>query len=85
MAQEFFAAFGHDSLGTVGTATTNNSGDMEGILMVAAQALEQRTSALEKEKEILKQTLEELKSQNAVLNARLQALEQSPAGIARTQ
>jgi len=85
VAQEFFAAFGHDSLGTVGTATTINSGDMEGILMVAAQALEQRTSALEKEKEILKQTLEELKSRNAVLNARLQALEHSPAGIARTQ
>jgi len=55
---------------------------MEGILMVAAQALEQRTSVLETEKEILKQTLEELKSQNAVLNARLQALEHSPAGIA---
>jgi hypothetical protein len=43
VAQEFFAAFGHDDVGTVGTPTTINSGDMEGILMIAVQALEKRT------------------------------------------
>src|SRR5262249_56449669 len=30
VAQEFFTAFGHDAVGTVGTPTTINSGDMEG-------------------------------------------------------
>jgi hypothetical protein len=28
MAQEFFAAFGHDEVGTIGTPTTINSGDI---------------------------------------------------------
>ena len=40
VAQDFFAAFGHDDIGTVGTSTTINSGDMQGILMIAVQALE---------------------------------------------
>jgi hypothetical protein len=43
VAQEFYAAFGHDSMGTIGTPTTINSGDLEGILMIAVQALEKRT------------------------------------------
>jgi hypothetical protein len=44
MAQDFFAAFGHDEVGTIGTSTTINSGDLAGILMVAVQALEKRTA-----------------------------------------
>jgi Chaperone of endosialidase len=64
MAQDFFAAFGHDSIGQIGTETTINSGDMAGILMIAVQALEKRTAEL-KEKE----------AQIAVLAARLDALE----------
>jgi len=46
-AQEFFAAFGDDGVGTIGTETTINIGDMTGIMMVAIQALEQRTNNLE--------------------------------------
>jgi hypothetical protein len=61
MAQDFFAAFGHDAVGTIGTPTTITSGDLDGILMLAAQALEKRT--VEQEKEI------------AQLKARLEALE----------
>jgi hypothetical protein len=44
VAQEFFAAFGHDAVGTVGTPTTINSGDLEGILLIAVQALERRSA-----------------------------------------
>ena len=44
VAQEFFTAFGQDTVGTIGTPTTLNSGDLEGILMVAVQALEKRTA-----------------------------------------
>jgi hypothetical protein len=61
VAQDFFAAFGHDDVGTIGTPTTITSGDLDGILMIAAQALEKRT--VEQEKEI------------ANLKARLAALE----------
>ena len=68
MAQEFFAAFGNDGVGTIGTPTTINSGDMAGILMIAAQTLEKRTE--EQTEEIKK-----LKAENAELNARLEKLE----------
>jgi hypothetical protein len=43
MAQDFFAAFGQDGVGQIGTETTINSGDLAGILMIAVQALEKRT------------------------------------------
>lgn len=46
MAQDFFAAFGHDGVGTIGTPTTINSGDMAGILMIAVQALEKQDREL---------------------------------------
>jgi hypothetical protein len=46
MAQDFFAAFGNDGVGTIGTPTTINFGDMAGILMIAVQALEKRTDEL---------------------------------------
>jgi len=42
MAQDFFAAFGNDGVGQIGTETTINSGDMAAILMIAVQALELR-------------------------------------------
>ena len=64
VAQDFFAAFGHDGIGTIGTDTTINSGDMEGILMIAVQALEKRTSELAT-----------LKAENTDLKARLERLE----------
>ena len=64
MAQDFFAAFGYDGVGQIGAETTINSGDMAGILMIAVQALENRTAEL-KQKE----------AQMALLAARLEALE----------
>ena len=64
MAQDFFAAFGQDGVGQIGTETTINSGDMAGILMIAVQALEKRTAEL-KQKE----------AQIAAQAARLEALE----------
>ena len=68
MAQDFFAAFGHDGVGTIGTDTTITSTDMDGILMIAAQALEKRTLKQEKE-------MNALRAENADLKARLAALE----------
>ena len=58
MAQDFFAAFGHDGIGTIGTETTITSTDMDGILMIAAQGLEKRTEALTAENADLKARLE---------------------------
>jgi hypothetical protein len=81
MAQDFFAAFGHDGVGQVGSDTTINSGDMAGILMIAVQALEKRTGEL-KQKEtqiaVLASKVEELKAKHAYFEtvaARLEALQ----------
>ncbi len=71
VAQDFFAAFGRDAVGTIGTPTTITSGDLDGILMIAAQALEKRT--------------EELKEQNAQLRAKLEALERRIGNSALSQ
>ena len=81
MAQDFFAAFGHDGVGQIGSETTINSGDLAGILMIAVQALEKRTAEL-KQKEaqiaVLASKVEELKAKHAYFEtvaARLEALE----------
>jgi hypothetical protein len=37
MAQDFFAAFGKDGIGQIGTETTINSGDLAGILISAVR------------------------------------------------
>ena len=46
MAQDFFASFGRDAIGTIGTPPTINSGNMAGILMIAVQALEKQNAEL---------------------------------------
>jgi hypothetical protein len=40
MAQDFFAAFGNDKIGTIGTPTTITGNDLAGILLIAVQTLE---------------------------------------------
>jgi Chaperone of endosialidase len=81
MAQDFFAAFGNDGVGRIGSETAINSGDMAGILMIAVQALEKRTAEL-KQKEaqiaVLASKIEELTANEAyfaTVAARLEALE----------
>ncbi len=49
MAQDFYEAFGQDAVGTIGTPTTINSGDMAGILMSAVQALDAENATLRAE------------------------------------
>ena len=89
MAQDFYAAFGHDGVGQIGTETTINSGDMAGILMIAVQALEKRTAEL-KQKEaqiaVLQAQVEDLKAKHAsvveTVAARLERLEAAAARAA---
>jgi hypothetical protein len=85
MAQDFFAAFGEDGIGKIGTPTTITSTDLDGILMIAAQALEKRT--IEHEKRAMKQgkEMEALKAENADLKARLGAVERRIGGDALTR
>src|SRR5262249_43382492 len=87
MAQDFFAAFGHDRVGQIGSETTINSGDLAGILMIAVQALEKRTAEL-KQKEaqfaVLQSEVKDLKAKLAyfeTMAARLEALESQKSHI----
>jgi hypothetical protein len=65
MAQDFYAAFHLDG---VGNNTTINTIDIDGVNMVAIQALEKRTTQLQQENDQLKKQLESM-------NQRLEALE----------
>ncbi|MEO7311466.1 MAG: tail fiber domain-containing protein [Chitinophagaceae bacterium] len=47
MAQEFFKAFGHDALGSIGSDTLISSADIDGVMMISIQALEKRTQKME--------------------------------------
>jgi len=67
MAQDFFAAFGHDGAGTVGTSTTITSGDVDGVLLLAMKAVEQRTADLRRENALLRASVDELRGE---LNSR---------------
>ncbi len=78
MAQDFFAAFGQDGIGTIGTDTTITSTDMDGILMAAAQALEKRSGEQKKE-------IEALRDETAGLRARLEAVERIIGSKAASQ
>ncbi|MGG7662670.1 tail fiber domain-containing protein [Dyadobacter sp. BHUBP1] len=65
MAQDFFKAFGYDSYGTIGTDTTINQADLEGVNLIAVQALVKRTQQLrEKHRELLLE-IESIKTQLA--------------------
>jgi len=61
MAQEIFHYFGNDGIGTIGCDTLLTSADMDGIMMIAIQALEKRTSENRK-LELRIQKLEEEKA-----------------------
>lgn len=83
MAQEWFAAFGHDGVGTIGNDTTLASADVDGVLCIAVQALEKRTSELREEMakvSRLRQQLTALQEEKAVevdeLRSQLSALRQ---------
>jgi len=69
MAQDFYAAFGHDGVGRVGTPTTINSGDEAGILMLAVQALETRTTEQQARETHLGQLLQTQQQRIATLEA----------------
>src|SRR5262245_25809962 len=81
MAQDFFAAFGHNGVGQIGSETTINAGDLVGILMIAVQALEKRTTELKQQEAqmaVLASQVEDLKARHPsfeTVAARPEALE----------
>jgi hypothetical protein len=72
MAQDFYAAFGKDSYGTIGNDSTINQADMEGVSFVAIQALVHRTDELQKRVKDLEAANANLTSENGALKAELE-------------
>ncbi len=75
MAQEFFAAYGHDGVGVIGTDTTIATADADGVLFIAAQALERRTREQQARIEALEAELAAVRDRAAATEARLATLE----------
>ncbi len=71
MAQDFYAAFGKDSYGTVGNDTTIAQADMDGVSFIAIQALEIRTAELQKKVAELEKNNKVLVAENTQLKASL--------------
>jgi hypothetical protein len=91
MAQDFFAAFGHDGVGTIGTDTTITSTDFDGINFAAIQALVERTEQLRqkdgqleaktRELEALLERLQAQQDRNDRLEAELSAQQQQTEAL----
>lgn len=63
MAQDFYAAFGNDGIGTIGNDTTINQADFDGVNLIAIQALEKRTEALKTENERLQLLIQKMQEE----------------------
>jgi len=74
MAQDFYAAFGHDGIGTIGNDTTLSSADFDGINFIAIQALEKRTAELREENKKLNEEIKYLREIVADLSEKIQGL-----------
>lgn len=68
MAQDFFAAFGHDELGTIGEDKSINQADFDGVNLIAIQALIKEVNQLKAE-------LSAAKEQEQTTQARLDKIE----------
>jgi len=74
--------FGHDGIGTIGNDTTIATADIDGVMMIAIQALEKRTAELhdaqikleQAQKEIL--SLKAVRLETEIVKARLQKIEE---------
>lgn len=69
MAQDFFAAFGHDAVGRSGNATSINQADFDGVNLIAIQALYRRVQALEAENASQQMQIRRLQAQAGIAPA----------------
>jgi len=74
MAQDFYAAFGNDGIGTIGNDTTLSSADFDGVNFIAIQALEKRTSENKEITEELQGRIKNLEEENLQLKKQLVGL-----------
>lgn len=71
MAQDFYAAFGTDAMGTIGSPTTVNTNDMAGVTFSALQQLAKENDDLKERNAETERQLETLSDQINELRARM--------------
>lgn len=89
MAQEIFSAFGKDKFGIIGSDTTLNTADMDGIMMIMLQGLEKRSAEqltlsrqLTTEMASLKALKETIQNQTIIIDQQSQKITQLTAEAA---
>ncbi|SDF13013.1 Head domain of trimeric autotransporter adhesin [Dyadobacter soli] len=75
MAQDFFAAFGHDELGVIGEDKSINQADFDGVNLIAIQALIKEVEALKAENKSLKMAETSMKAETQSLKAKMEQFE----------
>ena len=76
MAQDFFAAFGHDAVGTIGEEKSINQADFDGVNLIAIKALIEEVNQLKADNQQLRQRLngvDQLKAELETARAQGQA------------
>ena len=81
MAQDFFAAFGHDELGVVGDDKSINQADFDGVNLIAIQALIKEVEALKAENKMLKNSEAVLKDKSELLEIDTASLKMETASM----
>ena len=75
MAQEFHTNFGHDGIGKIGSDTTIATADIDGVMMIAIQALIKEKEALKNNYEKQAEEINALKENEKKLLQRLERIE----------
>ncbi len=75
MAQDFFAAFGRDELGTIGEDKSINQADFDGVNLIAIQALIKEVEALKAENKSLKIAEASMKAETQSLKEKMEQFE----------
>ena len=75
MAQDFYKAFGQDAYGTIGSDTTINQADFDGVNLIAVQALIRRMEEMSLEIATIKAELAEARSAQGRKKKRILAVQ----------
>ncbi|PSL32872.1 tail fiber domain-containing protein [Dyadobacter jiangsuensis] len=75
MAQDFYKAFGQDAYGTIGSDTTINQADFDGVNLIAVQALIRRMEEMSVEIATIRAELAEARSEQGRKKKRIMAIQ----------
>ncbi|PQA56330.1 tail fiber domain-containing protein [Siphonobacter curvatus] len=83
MAQDFYAAFGKDEVGTIGEDKSINQADFDGVNLIAIKALIEEVNQLKAENAKLRATNEDLQKETASLQSDMDWVKKQLRGYAK--